>query len=391
MKILKFMFRLLCWAAGIAALVGIASLVRSEFRRQREATASQEARAEKAVPVHVERVKLDDLRREVTLSGHIECEREAKVVSKVVGRLEVLKVAECDVVKRGDVIAVVDHDALDAQVERDRAALAVAEAGLYQARVALEVSAREKTRMENLLKGGAANERAADKARAAHALAEAAKALADAGVRQAEAELRQAEVDAEEATIKAPFDGVVCQKLLDVGNLVGPQAPIVSIVAVQTVRAFVDVSETYIRHVTPGETAVEVATDAYPGSKFSGSVHRIHTRLDRRTRTAKVEVKVPNEDRLLKPGMFARVTLVIEERRGVPVVPAPALVREGDRSYVFVLSSNVAQKRRVKLGMWAGAKVEVCEGLKTGDRLVVRGQHDLVDGTQVEVVGEGDA
>jgi len=212
--------------------------------------------------------------------------------------------------------------------------------------------------------------------------------LAAASVKQTEAVLARIKITLDKATIETPVTGVVSKKYVDEGNMVGPSTPLVRIVQIETLKVLGGVSERYLPRLIPGQTTVYIKTDAYPEDEFKGVVYRTGVAVDPVTRTGEVEIRVPNPDRKLKPGMFARMTIVIGQKDNVVVVPDSALIREQDNVYVFVADSGKAYRRRIKLGLSQGQYYEVVEGLSVGDMVVTRGRGQLEDEQMVEVVQE---
>jgi membrane fusion protein (multidrug efflux system) len=277
-------------------------------------------------------------------------------------------------VKEGEVIAVINHDIYLAQLAECQAAL---EAG----KVAFADAEREKNRMVALYEGGSATEQSKDKAITAAQLAEA-------NVKQAEATLARIKVTLDKATIEAPVTGVVSKKYVDEGNMVGPSAPLVRIVQIDTLKVLGGVSERYLPKLVPGKTPVQIKTDAYPEDEFEGTVYRVGVAVDAVTRTGEVEIRVPNTDGKLKPGMFARMTIAVSQRENAVVVPDSSLIRTGEETYVFVVNNGKTHRCKVKLGLSQGQFQEVLEGVSAGDMVVTHGQTQLKDGQIVEVVQE---
>jgi membrane fusion protein (multidrug efflux system) len=156
---------------------------------------------------------------------------------------------------------------------------------------------------------------------------------------------------------------------------------------IETSKVLGGVSERYLPKLVTGKTTVQIKTDAYPEDIFDGTVYRVGVAIDPVTRTGEVEIRVPNPDGKLKPGMFARMTIAVSQKECV-VVPDTALVREADQTYVFVVNDNAARRCSVKLGIWQGQLHEVLTGVSPGDVVVTHGQTQLKDGQTVEIVQE---
>lgn len=222
-----------------------------------------------------------------------------------------------------------------------------------------------------------------------------------------EAGLRQVSITARNAVIKAPFDGVVTGKRLEAGDIASPQAPLCSIARTDPIRMDLGVIERDLALVRTG-MRVEVTVDAHPGRVFVGSIAKILPTLEAGTRTNEVRVEIPNpfeesaEGPPLKPGMFGRARIIIEDRPGSVVTPARSLMvdpegRSGFRRALVVDDGGIARGRTVEIGIRNGDMVEVKAGLRPGDRVVVHGQYGTEEGARVEAVearreaGEGEA
>jgi RND family efflux transporter MFP subunit len=347
-----------------------------------------------ALKVVGEAVGTSKVSQTITVTGSFDALTSVEIIPEIAGRLEQLRLPDgtrIDVgtcVQAGEVIAVIEHSALEAAVQQARAALVTAEANLQAARVTFADAEREKKRMEGLFEGGAVTEQQHDAACTACDKAKAGLDLAKANVKQAEAALTTAKITLDKATIEAPITAVVSDRYVDEGDMVGPTTALMKIVDVKTLKALGGVGERYLPQLVPGETAVRVKTDMYPQDTFEGTVYRVGVAVDPVTRTADVEIRVPNPDMRLKPGMFARITIVLQERENVVVVPDSALIREQDNVYVFVANAGKAHRREIKLGVLQGAYHEVLEGLSAGELVVTRGRRQIEDGQAIEVIEE---
>jgi membrane fusion protein (multidrug efflux system) len=363
-------------AAAVLAAAGGLALATARLWKGRGA--GEEEQAARTVPrVGVQIVGRGDLVREVDVTGQIMPLAEVTVIPKITGRLDRFRLPSGELVEEGvqvragEVIAVLEHAALAAAVKQAQAAVEVA-------RVTAVDAEREKRRWEALYAEKSATEQQRDKAITAFEMARA-------QVAQAEAALQHAEVMLEEATIEAPITGIVSRRFVDEGDMVGPNTPLVKIADYGTVKVVAAVSERHISFLRPGETVVRAAVDTFPGVVFSGTVHRVGVALDPLTRTVEIEMRLPNPDARLQPGMFARTVMALERREGVAVVPEYALLRtaEGD-AFVFVADDDRVRKRSLRLGLNQGLFHEVLEGLVPGETVVVRGQRNIREGDAVE-------
>ncbi len=210
-----------------------------------------------------------------------------------------------------------------------------------------------------------------------------------------EAALSQSAIRAGYATLRAPISGIVANKRASEGDLAVPQIPLCEIMTVDPLKVVLKLTEKDAASVHVKQP-VRVKLDAYPGRVFEGSVSKILPYIDPVTRTDDTEVLLPNpidpatSSRLLKAGMYGRAEIVSKESRQTLAVPEKALMiddgGEADAMVAFVVDKdNIARRRSVRIGIREGDRVEVLEGLKEGERLVVRGQYGLEDGRPVTI------
>lgn len=205
-----------------------------------------------------------------------------------------------------------------------------------------------------------------------------------------EYELSQSNYDnlLENTTLCSPIAGVVTARNYDNGDMVGAD-PIFVIQQIRPVKIMVNVSESLYSYVKKG-MGVDVALDALPDRTFEGKVSRITPAIDPSTHTFPVEIIVTNSDEVVKPGMYARVTMNYGSRDNV-VVPDRAVVKQmgsGDR-YIYVYQQDGTVKfQKVELGRRMSDRYEITAGLADGDEIVVKGQNALNNGVSVERVNE---
>lgn len=330
----------------------------------------------------------------IAVTGSFEALTSVEIIPEIPGRLEQLQLPDGTLIdvgvplKAGDIVAIIEHAALQAGVQQAQAALQTAQASLESSQVTFEDAERERKRMEGLYKGGAVPEQQYDAACTAYDRAKTGLAVAEANIKQAEAALAKAKVTLDKATIEAPITGLVSKKYVDEGNMVGPTTPLIRIVQIETLKVLGGVSERYLPLLMPGKTPVHIRTDAYPKDEFKGTVYRVGVAVDPTTLTGEVEIRVPNPDIRLKPGMFARMTIILTEKEDVVVVSDSVLIREEGNIYVFVANGNKAYRRRVKVGLSQSEYYEVLQGLSVGDMVITHGQRQLEDGQMVEVIEE---
>jgi len=337
---------------------------------------------EKVVPVEVELVSTGSIEETIEVTGWIKANQVVDVTSKVPGRIESLQVIldsgdtiaveEGLAVTKGWQIAVIEHDTYLAQVE-------AAKADLQAREVELADAEREKKRMIRLFEGGSATEQSKDKAVTA-------AELAAARLNLARANLELAQINLRESMIVSPIDGVVTAKHIDQGNLIREGDRIVTIAEMKTVKAIVAVAEKYGGEIAVG-TPARIKVDAFGDRIFDAGVYSVYPALDEQTHTIQAEIRMKNDDLLLRPGMFARLILVTKRKDNVVVIPRDVVLGGRiDEPYVYVVEDETARKRFVRIGIKQAAKYEIVDGLKQGEKLVVNGMNYLMDGMKVKIV-----
>jgi membrane fusion protein (multidrug efflux system) len=187
----------------------------------------------------------------------------------------------------------------------------------------------------------------------------------------------------EKAPVESSLKGVVGRVYVDIGQNVNNLTPIALVVNMDKVKIDLDVPEKYLSRVSLGQKA-EIKVDAYPEENFVGQVTKITPVVDLINRASPIEITVDNPGHLLKSGMFAKVSLVIQERKSVPVVLKEAIMGKEPELYVYVIENKKAALRKISLGIRQGPYFEIKEGLKEGDRVVLMGQQRLYEGADVE-------
>lgn len=194
----------------------------------------------------------------------------------------------------------------------------------------------------------------------------------------------------EKAPVESPLTGFIGRVNVDIGTQVTPQSPVGLVVNMDRVHIDLNIPANYLPKILVGQTA-QVSVQAYPNEKFTGTVSRISPVLDLETRTAPIEIVIPNPEHALQSGMFAQVELIIDERKNVPVIVKEAVMGKEPGVYIYAVNGNAAHQRNIKLGMRQGAYYEVLEGVKEGDLVVVMGQQRLHDGAPVNIEPEKNA
>jgi membrane fusion protein, multidrug efflux system len=338
--------------------------------------------------VEVDPVTRGDIAAHLTVVGNLIGQQTVDVVPRTGGRLVSVNVRLGDRVSRGQLLGKIEDREIVEQVKQAEASLQVAMATIRQREADLKFAEINLERSRNLFERQLLPRQSLDDADARYSSAFAQLDLSRAQLQQTQARLDELKINLVNTEIRSPVNGFVSQRNFDVGAWVSTNAPVASVVDISSVRLVANVVERDLRLVDAGDHAV-VEVDAFPGEQFTGKIARVSPILDPQTRTAEMEIEVPNPGDLLKPGMYARVNLTVDEREGVLLAPKTAVVDYDGRRGVFVLTEeNTAEFVPVQVGIDDPTRVEVTGGLEEGQRIVVVGASSLRQGDNLVIAGE---
>ena len=308
--------------------------------------------AEEAVPsVSVVEVSAREVPQTATYTSTVQPYVKNNIAPQMAGRITKINVEIGDFVKKGQVLA-----------EIDKAQLQQAQLQLHNQEVELE-------RLRALYDAGGLSKSDLDAIELSY-------------------NVTKTQVDnlLENTVLCSPIDGVVTARNYDVGDMYTMSMPIYTVEQIKPVKLLVGISESDYTKVKKGD-AVEITVDALPGQTFTGKVGKIYPTVDAATRTFLVEIVVPNNGNVLRPGMFARVTVTFGVNNNV-VIPDVAVVKQqgsGERFEYILNQDGTVNYQKVVLGRRMGAEYEVLEGIPSGAKVVTGGQIRLKDGVKVTV------
>ncbi|KQU49982.1 hypothetical protein ASG72_18405 [Bosea sp. Leaf344] len=323
---------------------------------------AQQARANTApaqragVPVEVGKVELMTVNEEVEALGTLAADESVVIAPEIAGRVVALGFKEGDRVKKGQELVKLDTAILDAELKQ------------LQADLGLARDTFERNR--SLSQRGVGTQVALDEATAKLASAEARVQLAQAKLAQ--------------STIRAPFDGVVGLRSVSVGDFVAGGKTLVTLTNIDPIKVDFRVPEIFLSRVKVGQ-AISIKVDALAGREFEGRIFAIDPVVDINGRAIRLRASVPNADLALKPGLFARIVIQVDQRENAMVVPETAVMPDGVGKMVYVVENGKAKRVSVEIGKRLPGKVEVVKGLTSGMQIVTAGQMRLRDGATVAI------
>lgn len=313
--------------------------------------------AEAAIPVEVATPERGEMLAMYTGTATLEAEADAEVIAKVGGEVRRIYVEEGDRVAAGQVLASLDDRQLKLQAAQTSAALAKSERD-FKRQVELNEKGLVSAGAFEGLKYDLDNQRAADDL---------------------------ARLNLSYSQIRAPFAGVVSGRHIKVGQEIAIGSKLFRVTNPMPLKASVFVPERELARLKPGQSA-SISVDALAGRVFPAVVKLVSPTVDSATATFKVTLEVNDPKGDLKPGMFSRVGIVFERRPDALTIPRVALLDTDGSENVFVVSAGKAVQRTIRTGLSNAGKVEVIEGLKGAEQVVIVGQTGLKDGNPVRVV-----
>lgn len=324
----------------------------------------------------------------ITVVGNLIGEATVDVVPRVGGRIEDIKVKMGDRVTKGEVIAKMDDRDVREQVSQAQANLDVNKATVRTRESDLKVAETTLDRMRKSFTNGLISKQNLEDAEARYNSALAQIDVAKAQAAQTQARIEELKITLSNANIVSPVNGFVGRRTLDPGAFAGANTPLLSVVDLSTVRLVANLVEKDFRRIQKGMGA-SVEVDAFPGEKFSGKVSRVAPVFDAATRTAVMEIEVPNPGFRLKPGMYARVSLMSDRQTDALSVPRNAIVDIEGKRGVYIVEGEVARFQVVRTGLQDTDRYQIVEGLTEGQRVVTTGALAIKDGDRISVAGAG--
>jgi len=385
------------WLAGVAGLLAIAAGAYAWLQRGEAAPEVQVAAVQATSQPAAQRSVLD-------ATGYVTARRMATVSAQITGKVATVLIEEGMRVEAEQVLATLDDTEARAQLALAMAQLDAARSQLAEIRAQLAQAERERNRQQELIERGLAAQSGLDVARTEVEALQARLDSAKVGIVVANRSVELSQVRLDNTVIRAPFAGVVTVKAAQPGEMISPvsagggftRTGIGTIVDMESLEIEVDVNESFIQRVRPGQR-VEATLNAYPDWRIPAEVIAIIPTADRSRATVRVRIEILVRDERIVPDMGVRVAFLSDDEAPAPVsaaapvvlVPSAALVEANGETVVFVLAGERVARRTVRVGASRGDARQVLEGLNPGERVVLAPPPGLADGDEVRVAQAG--
>ncbi len=311
-----------------------------------------------AIGVEAARAEQVSLAETVSAVGTLRAAESVVLRPEVAGRIESIHFDGGAKVGKGQLLVALDASIVRAEAQQTRAELALARANF---------------------------QRAADLARQKF-LSERARDEAAANLHVLEAKLALAQAHLARTSIRAPFAGVLGLRNVSPGDYVAEGAELVTLEDVSQMKVDLRLPERYLGRLQRGQR-LDVEFDAYPGRRFEATLEAIDVQVDADGRSVVARGRLPNDDALLRTGMFARIALTLSQRDHAVMVPEEAVFAVGSEQFVYRVENGRAVRVRVRTGLRRDGRVEIVEGVRGGEQIVTAGQLKLApEGSEVRIV-----
>jgi HlyD family secretion protein len=335
-------------------------------------------------------------------SGYVTARREATVSSKITGKVVQVNVEEGMAVTEGQVLARLDDAAVRAQMGLARAQVVAAQHAVTENEIHARQAQINLDRATKMLASGAGSQTDLEQAKLDLDTTQARISLLGEQVKVAQEQVTVAQTDLDNTVIRAPFSGIAVTKNAQPGEMVSPvsagggftRTGICTVVDMASLEIDVDVNESYLNRITPGQD-VSAVLDAYPDWQIPAHVITIVPTADRQKATVQVRIAFKALDPRILPDMGVKVTFLREPdastladgaaAQPTTLVPKAAVTTEAAATFAYVVKGNVVERRAIRVGAADGDRVEVIAGLASGDRVVISPPPALHDGTRIVV------
>jgi RND family efflux transporter MFP subunit len=376
------------WRFGVAVLAllvaGLGYGGWRDYTQRNEAVATTQQRRDIIREVLVGQVRSSGDTIEVSLPGTTFAFEAANIYARANGYIEKRNVDIGDHVKTGDVLAQLTAPELDHQISQAEATLAQTQATLRQNQASMKLAEVTNDRIGTLVKQGWATVQLGDTDRLSLEAQKAAVGVAQSNIAAQQSLIRVLTQQRAYQRVVAPFDGVITQRAIDVGSLVQAGSTFMfTLMHSDVIRTQVFVPQDQAFGLAPGVEAV-IRVPEMPDRTFPGKVTRIANALQQGTRTLLAEIDVPNPDGALQPGIYCSVELHIPRKAASLLIPADAIIFNRDGLQIAVVENDVVHLHKISVTRDLGTQVEVRDGAKAGDQVVLNPTVDLAEGSRVK-------
>lgn len=387
------MFKKIFILIVIAALAACAYPVYTKYQEKKANENKKQERPEEPPVVNVTNVMKVDLIDERVFSGTTQAWSSFNIEPEVSAKLQKLNFDIGDKIKKGDLIASLDQTEYIQTLRQAEAELEVAKARYKEMQAMSKLRHSEFERQKQLLMSDATSLSDYETAESAMTVQDAETAQCEASILNCEAKLETAKVRLNYTRIVGNWESgsdirFVGDRFVDEGALVSSGKPLLKIIEIDRIKAKIQIIERDFRFLKVGQEA-NITTDAYPGIVFKGKISNISNELSENTRNVTAIIEIPNKDLKLRPGMFVRTNVVLQEHKNAQVLPPNAVITKNGQRGVYVIAhgTNQAKFIPVETGISNRTQIEIVSPAEITEKVITIGNHLVDEGKKVVVSG----
>lgn len=339
---------------------------------------------EKYIPVEVQSASMSTLVETAVFSGKVYADQELNIMPKISGKVTGVNVKVGSPVKAGAVLFTLDKEDLQKAVDQAALVVRTAEANYDRTKEQVDLAKINLERQQQLYNAGAISKSQLESSESQAS----AKPLELAQIQwdQAKLSLQQAQDALSNSVVRAPIDGTISAVNVKYGETASNVQQAITLTTLDNLYVSINVDENIVVAIKPGQNA-KVTVSSTGGAEITGKIDTIAPSANPQTQLYAVKVKIDNKDGVIKPGMFAKVELSIKNKDNVLAVNSEAVVLKNGKNTVYVVEGDRAVAKEVVTGLDTGVLLEIVKGLNSGDKVIVKGQTLVEQGSKVKVVG----
>lgn len=339
------------------------------------------------IPVDVFIVKPQHFSNEISVTGIIGSEEEANISAKIGGRVMSVNANAGMFVNRNQKLLVIDDSQLRIQKIQIQNQIMMVQANVDSIKIQIDDAEKDFKRMEELYKENVISQKQLEGYQLKLETLKKSYESAQKNLQVVMDNLQLINTQIEDCIVKAPFDGIIGNKRVEIGEIVGPGQVLMTIYNTDKLNAQMKVPEVYIPRIKKGQDA-ELEVDALGNQTIHGKVIKMSGAPDPKTRMFIVYISLPYKNSQLKPGMFVKARIITDRKNNVFIIPAQAVIEEAGKKFVFIVEDKQAKKVEVITGQNTNENIEILSGISTGNRIVISGKENLSSGTNVNIITE---
>ena len=348
-----------------------------------------EIQEDKGIPVEIEQVQPGSISQFINITGDVSSEDAVMLSSKMGGRINAIYFNIGEVVCKGDKLVLIETPDLELEKAQVWNQMKIAQNNINSALAQLENARKDKERMSRLYREQAISKKQLENYELAFRTTRQQYEAALTQMNVLQGDFLIIQTDIKDSSVYAPFSGIVGNKLADVGTVVGERQDILSFYNLEKLDGLVQIPEQYLAYVKVGQP-LELTINAFPSHPLRAKISKISGAPDGASRQFNVRVDFESKPKFLRPGLFFKGRIAVQRKDNVLIVPMQALMLEGEKYTLFIVNDrNIVEKKTVAIGIESDGMAEIVSGIEKGDKVIVFGKENVIEGSKVQIKTKG--